>query len=275
MAPRPVHGAPLPQGRRDRREVPGHAQRPRADQGHRHPPHLAEHDDPRGRLRAGVQRLGRPERNLPDHTTILPFTRLLAGPMDFTPGIFDLLFEEYRPNDRVSTTLAKQLALYVVIYSPLHMAADLPENYEAHPAAFQFIKDVPTDWETTRVLHAPSATTSRSSARTATATTGTSAASPTSSPASSAPPSTSSPPVAPTSPRFTATPTMPTGRPTRMRLRFPGSGSPPTPSCRCASRPAAAWRSACGRSRRTTEADPATRFLSHAVPAALQTGARP
>ena len=71
--------------------------------------------------------------NPPEHTTILPFTRLLAGPMDFTPGILDLLLEDYRPNNRVNTTLAKQLALYVVLYSPLHMAADLPENYEARP----------------------------------------------------------------------------------------------------------------------------------------------
>jgi alpha-glucosidase len=91
--------------------------------------------------------------NPPEHTTILPFTRMLAGPFDFTPGIFDLFFDEYRPHGRVNTTLAKQLALYVVIYSPLHMAADLPENYEDHPA-FQFILDVPVDWQDTRVLHA-------------------------------------------------------------------------------------------------------------------------
>ncbi len=91
--------------------------------------------------------------NPPEHTTILPFTRLLAGPMDFTPGIFDILIED-RPHNRVNTTLAKQLALYVVIYSPLQMAADLPEHYEARPDAFQFIKDVPVDWEDTRVLHA-------------------------------------------------------------------------------------------------------------------------
>jgi alpha-glucosidase len=92
--------------------------------------------------------------NPPDHTTILPFTRLLAGPMDFTPGIFDLLFEKARPDDRVSTTLAKQLALYVVIFSPWQMAADLPQNYEAKPKPFEFIKVVPTDWEQTEVVHA-------------------------------------------------------------------------------------------------------------------------
>jgi alpha-glucosidase len=92
--------------------------------------------------------------NPPDHTTILPFTRMLGGPMDFTPGIFDLFFSEAgRPNNRVNTTLAKQLALYVVIYSPMQMAADLPENYEGHPA-FAFIRDVPTDWEKSVPLHA-------------------------------------------------------------------------------------------------------------------------
>lgn len=91
--------------------------------------------------------------NRPDHTAILPFTRLLAGPMDFTPGIFDLLFEGHRGDNRVSTTLAKQLALYVVLYSPWQMAADLPQNYEANPKPFQFIKDVPTDWSATKVLN--------------------------------------------------------------------------------------------------------------------------
>ncbi|NOZ03190.1 MAG: glycoside hydrolase family 97 protein [FCB group bacterium] len=92
--------------------------------------------------------------NPPDYTTILPFTRLLAGPMDFTPGIFDLTFKKAnRPNNRVNTTLAKQLALYVTIYSPLQMAADLIENYENQPA-FQFIEDVPVDWQDTKVLHA-------------------------------------------------------------------------------------------------------------------------
>ena len=92
--------------------------------------------------------------NPPDHTVILPFTRMLAGPMDYCPGVFDVLFEEARPDNRVNTTLTKQLALFVVLFSPLQMVPDLPENYAAHPDAFQFIKDVPTDWEDTRVLHA-------------------------------------------------------------------------------------------------------------------------
>jgi alpha-glucosidase len=92
------------------------------------------------------------EGNPPSHTTILPFTRCLGGPLDYTPGIFDLLIEGQN-QFRVHTTLAKQLALYVVIYSPLQMVADLPEHYEGNPA-FQFIKDVPTDWEDTKVLHA-------------------------------------------------------------------------------------------------------------------------
>ena len=97
--------------------------------------------------------------NPPEHETILFFTRLLAGPMDFTPGVFDLLIERgtgrpRRPDEpRIRTTLAKQLALYVVIYSPLQMAADLPENYEGKPA-FQFIRDVAVDWDTTRVIDA-------------------------------------------------------------------------------------------------------------------------
>ena len=71
--------------------------------------------------------------NPPSHTAILPFTRMLSGPMDYTPGIFDLLFEEARPDNRVKTTLAKQLALYLVIYSPIQMVADLPENYDRFP----------------------------------------------------------------------------------------------------------------------------------------------
>jgi alpha-glucosidase len=88
--------------------------------------------------------------NPPSHTTILPFTRGLSGPIDYTPGIFDILFQS-KSSNRVHTTLAKQLALYVVIYSPLHMAADLPENYEGNPA-FKFIEDVPTDWSETKIL---------------------------------------------------------------------------------------------------------------------------
>ncbi|HYJ40330.1 MAG TPA: glycoside hydrolase family 97 protein [Steroidobacteraceae bacterium] len=94
---------------------------------------------------------GRPT-NPPEHLTILPFTRLLAGPMDFTPGIFDLTFGKTELKERVQSTLATQLALYVLIHSPVHMAADLPENYEKRPDAFQFIRDVPTDWETSRTL---------------------------------------------------------------------------------------------------------------------------
>ncbi len=90
--------------------------------------------------------------NPPSHTCILPFTRLLAGPMDFTPGIFNI--NGYHEKNQVNTTLAKQLALYVVIYSPVQMAADLPENYEKSLDAFQFIKDVPVDWDTTIVLNA-------------------------------------------------------------------------------------------------------------------------
>jgi len=90
--------------------------------------------------------------NPPAHTTILPFTRCLGGPFDYTPGIFDIQFKT-EGDFRVHTTLAKQLALYVVIYSPMHMAADLPENYE-HKPAFKFIEDVPTDWEVTKVVDA-------------------------------------------------------------------------------------------------------------------------
>jgi glucan 1,4-alpha-glucosidase len=90
--------------------------------------------------------------NPPEHLTIIPFTRMLDGPIDYTPGIFDIKFNKYKPNNQVNTTLAQQLALYVVIYSPLQMAADLPENYEGNPA-FQFIKDVGVDWDTSIVLN--------------------------------------------------------------------------------------------------------------------------
>jgi len=90
------------------------------------------------------------EGNPPNHLAIIPFTRLLAGPMDFTPGIFDVMIK-YRNGRRVHTTIAKQLAIYVVVLSPTQMLADLPENYEGHPA-FQFLLDVPVDWFDTKVL---------------------------------------------------------------------------------------------------------------------------
>jgi len=92
--------------------------------------------------------------NPPDHVVILPFTRNLSGPFDYTPGIVELFYDEYRPDNRINSTLAGELALYVIIHSPLQMAADLPENYEAQPDVFQFIKDVPADWYDTKVLHA-------------------------------------------------------------------------------------------------------------------------
>jgi len=94
--------------------------------------------------------------NPPEHETILPFTRLLGGGMDYTPGIFELKMSHYQAGNtcQVHTTLAKQLALYVTMYSPLQMAADLPENYEKHLDAFQFIKDVDVDWSDTKILEA-------------------------------------------------------------------------------------------------------------------------
>lgn len=94
--------------------------------------------------------------NNPDHTTILPFTRLMGGPMDYTPGIFQTKVSAYNPenNSFIHTTLAKQLALYVTMYSPLQMAADLPETYNKHLDAFQFIKDVAIDWDQTYILEA-------------------------------------------------------------------------------------------------------------------------
>ncbi|MFP5439470.1 MAG: glycoside hydrolase family 97 protein [Bacteroidia bacterium] len=94
--------------------------------------------------------------NNPDHTTILPFTRLVGGPMDYTPGIFQTKISAYNPdnNSFVHTTLVKQLALYVTFYSPLQMAADLPETYNKHLDAFQFIKDVAVDWDQSWVLEA-------------------------------------------------------------------------------------------------------------------------
>ena len=92
----------------------------------------------------------------PFHTTLLPFNRLIGGPMDYTPGIFDtkLDFMGDLPHGQVQTTLAKQLALYVTLYSPLQMAADLVENYEKHMDAFQFIKDVAVDWDDSKYIEA-------------------------------------------------------------------------------------------------------------------------
>ena len=93
--------------------------------------------------------------NRPDHTTILPFTRLMGGPMDYTPGIFEGDLSQYGSNQaKLSTTLVKQLALYVTMYSPLQMAADLYQSYEKHLDAFQFIKDVAVDWDNTYILEA-------------------------------------------------------------------------------------------------------------------------
>ena len=92
----------------------------------------------------------------PNHTTILPFTRLMGGPMDYTPGIFEMDISKVNPNNNshVNTTLANQLGLYVTMYSPLQMAADLPENYNRFLDAFQFIKDVPVDWTESKYLEA-------------------------------------------------------------------------------------------------------------------------
>jgi hypothetical protein len=94
--------------------------------------------------------------NNPDHTTILPFTRLVGGPMDYTPGIFQTKISAYNPENKsfVHTTLTKQLALYVTMYSPLQMAADLPETYEKFADAFQFIKDVAVDWDDSYIIEA-------------------------------------------------------------------------------------------------------------------------
>ena len=93
--------------------------------------------------------------NKPFHTTILPFTRLQGGPMDYTPGIFVMDLSTWAPNrSHVNSTLARQLALYVTMYSPLQMAADLPEHYERYMDAFQFIKDVAIDWDDSKYLEA-------------------------------------------------------------------------------------------------------------------------
>ena len=94
--------------------------------------------------------------NKPSHTTVLPFTRLQGGPMDYTPGIFEMDMNKVNPNSHshVNSTLARQLALYVTMYSPLQMAADVPEQYERFMVAFQFIKDVAIDWDESRYLEA-------------------------------------------------------------------------------------------------------------------------
>jgi len=92
--------------------------------------------------------------NQPEHETILPFTRLMGGPMDYTPGIFQIKLDKYGKKEQVHTTLTKQLALYITMYSPLQMAADLPENYEAHLDAFKFIEDVPVDWDDSKIINA-------------------------------------------------------------------------------------------------------------------------
>ena len=91
---------------------------------------------------------------MPHHVTILPFTRLQGGPMDYTPGIFEMDMSKLNPksHQQIWSTICKQLALYVTMYSPLQMAADLPEHYEEHPDAFQFIKDVAVDWERSEYL---------------------------------------------------------------------------------------------------------------------------
>ena len=94
--------------------------------------------------------------NKPNHLTVLPFTRLIGGPMDYTPGIFQMDISKYNPqnNSHVNTTICNQLACYVTMYSPLQMAADLPEIYEKHMDAFQFIKDVAVDWDDTKIIEA-------------------------------------------------------------------------------------------------------------------------
>lgn len=94
--------------------------------------------------------------NKPSHTTVLPFTRLQGGPMDYTPGIFVMDMKKINPNSsgHVNSTLARQLALYVTMYSPIQMAADYPEHYEQHMDAFQFIKDVAVDWDESRYIEA-------------------------------------------------------------------------------------------------------------------------
>ncbi len=91
--------------------------------------------------------------NPPEHLPIVAFTRMLSGPIDYTPGIFNIKFDEYKQDNQVNTTLAQQLALYVVIYSPVQMAADLVEHYEANPEPLQFIRDVGVNWNKSLILN--------------------------------------------------------------------------------------------------------------------------
>ena len=148
---------PLPQGDRDGGAPRHHAGRPRADARHRRAPHLAQHDEPRGGAGAGVQRLERRRRQSAgarDHSLLYPAAGRArwTSPRGSSTSCSSGAADGRRPEEpRVRTTLAKQLALYVVLYSPLQMAADLPENYEGQPA-FQFIRDVAVDWDTTRVI---------------------------------------------------------------------------------------------------------------------------
>tara|TARA_B110000438_G_scaffold90857_1_gene90391 strand:- start:23521 stop:25500 length:1980 start_codon:yes stop_codon:yes gene_type:complete len=121
-------------------------------------PNMISREGARGQEFNGF--MGSKDNNKPNHSTILPFTRLISSPMDYTPGIFNLTeYRYFAPDNRkinlnhqIPSTISKELALYVVIYAPVQMAADLPENYEGHPA-FQFIKDVPTDWENSVCLN--------------------------------------------------------------------------------------------------------------------------
>lgn len=108
-------------------------------------------------LLANESAMGQEFQNMsPEHVTVLPFTRLKGGPMDFTPGIFEMDLSTFAPgnNTHKRATVANQLALYLTMYSPLQMAADLPEHYAAKADAFQFIKDVPVDWSESRYIDA-------------------------------------------------------------------------------------------------------------------------
>lgn len=92
----------------------------------------------------------------PNHATVLPFTRIMGGPLDYTPGLFETDISKYNPDNKshVNSTVCNQLALYITVYSPLQMAADIPETYEKHMDLFQFIKDVAVDWDDTKILEA-------------------------------------------------------------------------------------------------------------------------